>query len=291
MLRSGKGIGQRADEAGIAFDDVRIVEDRQRHVGGGRGQQRRRDRARLQDVQAGRVDRPFHILRRAERRLGPAGERGDRGRLGHRQYGRGPGADRRFGHGPVLAVGLARNQPFAQPGDGRDHDDVAPPADRIGGKGDPGRPRVDHALDDHGGALGRSAGPERAIGGDALAETRRPDGAGGLGHAARRDVQMGGELARMAVPGSVLGAGGTAHGKGTGAERGQRPGQPVDQAAPVEGIGPDDEEGRRGKAVARQMRQRGGLAADLVHPRGGVLRDDMRHQKAPGISGAKPASA
>ena len=58
--------------------------------------------------------------------------------------GRGPVAD-----DPLVAERLAGDEPIPDAADGRDDAGAPIPIDRIGGEGDAGRGRLDHALDDH----------------------------------------------------------------------------------------------------------------------------------------------
>ena len=59
-----EAVGERRHEAGIALDDVGIVEDEQVIVRDRRGAQRRGDRPRLQQEQPLALERPFDVLRR-----------------------------------------------------------------------------------------------------------------------------------------------------------------------------------------------------------------------------------
>jgi hypothetical protein len=114
---------------------------------------------------------------------------------------------------PLVAGGLAGDQPLAQAAHGADHDPVAGTADRVSGEGHAGRVGVDHALDHHGhrrppADLTRAVKGLLAVlpvGGDPLAECRRPAAPDGVGELVAVDVQEGLVQAGVGGAGQVLG--------------------------------------------------------------------------------------
>ncbi len=188
-----EAVGQRRDEAGIALDDVRVVEDRQRRVG---------DRRRAQ--QAVVIGRACSRKSRSPSNAhsmscgAPCASStlrasvGQGGEIGRRQDAAVRRLDRRAAHAIddiIVAVHLAADQPVAQSGDRRHDDAVAPPADRIGRERDAGRARLDQALDDDGRrAAGRIEPARGPIGAQRFGAARAPDLQRGLFDPARREL-------------------------------------------------------------------------------------------------------
>ena len=296
VLREAEG--QRRDQPRIALDDVRVVEDRDRRVGHRRRLQCGRDRPRLQHVQLFAVECPLDILRPAECRLDPSRQCRHRRDVLRRQR---PGAVRRrqnlaarpLDH-VVRAVDLARDQPVGEPRGCRDHDTIAPPADRIGRERHARRARIDHALYDHRrGAVRRIDPAHPPVLGNALREPGAPHlHRRGL-DVLRRHSQLRQELPGVRVRRPVLRPPRRAYRERPRSqprqrrvEGGTRLGS---QALVVERLRRDGEERRRRKSSGRQPRQRRRLAADrrdvgrLAHV------EDQLHASHPRTTGARPA--
>ena len=219
----GKGIGERRDHAGIAFDNVGIVEHGHATVGQLHIAQARGDRAGLQQIELAPCQRPLDVLRATCFAFHARGQRGHGDDFPCIQQGRVAFASQHRAISPpdppAGPVNLTRNQPVRQAMGGGNDQGVAPARHRIGGEGDAGLFGWHHALDHHGGRLRIAAKAALlAVLAQAQASARGQHLRHGCCKAACRYVEKAFVLACVAMLGAVLLQGRREHCIGAGAK-------------------------------------------------------------------------
>lgn len=197
----------------------------------------------------------------------------------------------------IVAVHLPSDQLIGQPGNGGDHDTLAPATHRIGGEQNAGRPRLDHALHNHCGGAAIGIEPTgTAIGPHGFAEAGAPDLHGALPNLGLSHIEHREELAGMGMAGAVLFAPGGANGEGSFAQRVHGLSQSgrggAFEAGITKGLGLHGDERRYVEAHLGQTGQGRRLAAEVgdIHPCA-LGADHFAHATASPSNGAKPAAA